>query len=51
MRCPLKAGIPLEHQAMGYAECDMSDCQLWDEGLYDKFEPGCGLVPRENRKC
>lgn len=50
MRCPLKAGIDPHMQDCGYAECEMSGCQLWDPGIYDRYVEGCGLVPRENRR-
>jgi len=31
-------------------ECIGSVCRLWDPGIYEKYEAGCGLVPRENRR-
>ena len=40
--CPFKAGVPYL--------CDGELCQLWDKGIYDVYEPGCGLVPRGNRR-
>lgn len=58
MRCPLKSGIRLELQSMGYAECDGINCMLWDAGSdismvgaldRPRYLAGCGLVPRENR--
>jgi len=30
--------------------CIEGDCALWDVGNLGVF-PGCGLVPRESRKC
>lgn len=48
--CPFKAGIPKEMQNMGYATCDRENCQLWDHGVYDMYNPDCGLIPRENRR-
>ncbi len=30
--------------------CCGEACQCWDEGVYDKYEAGCGMVPRENRR-
>ncbi len=30
--------------------CMEEECQLWDGGVYDKYDPGCGLVSRENRR-
>jgi len=48
--CPFKAGISIEMQQMGYATCDKENCQLWDQGVYDKYNPGCGMIPRENRR-
>jgi len=30
--------------------CQKEECALWDEGAYDVFAPGCGLVPRKNRR-
>lgn len=30
--------------------CMRGKCALWDEGAYDCYSPGCGLVSRENRR-
>lgn len=53
MRCPLKAGIDQHLQDCGYAECDMSGCQLWCEAEFEfqtlMHRPGCGLMRKENR--
>lgn len=32
-------------------KCREKDCQCWDEGVYDQYYPGCGMMPRENRRC
>jgi hypothetical protein len=30
--------------------CIEKKCALWDEGAYDGYYAGCGLVSRENRR-
>lgn len=30
--------------------CIEERCALWDEGIFDECEPGCGLSSRENRR-
>lgn len=46
--CPFlsMATDPLEDWSM----CREDACALWDKGVFDKYEEGCGLVPRENRR-
>jgi len=42
--CPIMSANYHDH------ECLQERCALWDDGVYDEYEPGCGLVPRENRR-
>jgi hypothetical protein len=45
LTCPIKSISQKEDQY-----CSENHCQLWDDGIYDKYQPGCGLVSRENRR-
>ena len=49
--CPFRVIAMVMAQAGNAdAQCIDESCQLWDAGRHDVYEPGCGLVPRENMR-